>query len=225
MILQTKAILFDMDGVLIDSAPAVERVWRKWALEHGVDPAYAIQQAHGRRSVETIRAVAPHMDAELENVKVEQMEIEDKEGVTALAGAAEILRELPAVRFAIVTSATRPLAMARLGYAGLIVPKNMVTADDVINGKPSPEPYLKGAALLGVAPADCLVFEDTPAGVAAARAADMRVVALGNTYPAHELQAADARVNSLLDVRAKIRQGNIVVELSDMNAAKNSVDG
>ena len=214
-----------MDGVLIDSAPAVERVWRKWALEHGVDPAYAIQQAHGRRSVETIRAVAPHMDAELENIKVEQMEIEDKEGVTALAGAAEILRELPAGRFAIVTSATRPLAVARLGYAGLIVPKNMVTADDVINGKPSPEPYLKGAALLGVAPADCLVFEDTPAGVAAARAADMRVVALGNTYPAHELQAADARVNSLLDVRAKVRQGNIVVDLSDMNAAKNSVDG
>lgn len=225
MILQTKAILFDMDGVLIDSAPAVERVWRKWALEHGVDPAYAIQQAHGRRSVETIRAVAPHMDAEQENIKVEQMEIEDKEGVTALAGAAEILRELPAGRFAIVTSATRPLAVARLGYAGLIVPKNMVTADDVINGKPSPEPYLKGAALLGVAPADCLVFEDTPAGVAAARAADMRVVALGNTYPAHELQAADARVNSLLDVRAKVRQGNIVVDLSDMNAAKNSVDG
>lgn len=214
-----------MDGVLIDSAPAVERVWRKWALEHGVDPAYAIQQAHGRRSVETIRAVAPHMDAEQENIKVEQMEIEDKEGVTALAGAAEILRELPAGRFAIVTSATRPLAVARLGYAGLIVPKNMVTADDVINGKPSPEPYLKGAALLGVAPADCLVFEDTPAGVAAARAADMRVVALGNTYPAHELQAADARVNSLLDVRAKVRQGNIVVDLSDMNAAKNSVDG
>lgn len=214
-----------MDGVLIDSAPAVERVWRKWALDHRVDPAYAIQQAHGRRSIETIRAVAPHMDAELENIKVEQMEIEDKEGVTALAGAAEILRELPAGRFAIVTSATRPLAVARLGYAGLIVPKNMVTADDVINGKPSPEPYLKGAALLGVAPADCLVFEDTPAGVAAARAADMRVVALGNTYPAHELQAADARVNSLLDVRAKVRQGNIVVDLSDMNAAKNSVDG
>jgi sugar-phosphatase len=224
MILQTKAILFDMDGVLIDSAPAVERVWHKWAIQHGVDPAYAIQQAHGRRSIETIRAIAPYMNAEQENTKVEQMEIEDKEGVTALAGAAEVLRALPADRFAIVTSATRPLAVARLGYAGLIVPKNMVTADDVVNGKPSPEPYLKGAALLGVAPADCLVFEDTPAGVAAARAAGMRVVALGNTYPAHELQAADARVNSLLDVHAKIRQGTIAVELADTNAAKNGLD-
>ncbi|HET9365199.1 MAG TPA: HAD-IA family hydrolase, partial [Candidatus Angelobacter sp.] len=178
MILHTKAILFDMDGVLIDSAPAVERVWHKWARQHGIDPAHAIQQAHGRRSIETIRAIAPHMDAEQENMKVEQMEIEDKEGVTALAGAAEMLRSLPADRFAIVTSATRPLAVARLGYAGLIVPQNMVTADDVVNGKPSPEPYIKGAALLGVAPADCLVFEDTPAGVAAARAAGMQVVAL-----------------------------------------------
>ena len=225
MILQTKAILFDMDGVLIDSAPAVERVWHKWAIQHGVDPAHAIQQAHGRRSVETIRAVAPYMDAEQENMKVEQMEIEDKEGVTALAGAAKMLRELPPDRFAIVTSATRPLAVARLGYAGLVLPKYMVTADDVVNGKPSPEPYLNGAALLGVAPADCLVFEDTPAGVAAARAAGMRVVALGNTYPAHELQEADARVNSLLDVQAEIRQGTIVVKLADLNATKNGLDG
>ena len=224
MILQTKAILFDMDGVLIDSAPAVERVWHKWAIHHGVDPSLAIQQAHGRRSIETIRAVAPYMDAEQENMKIEQMEIEDKDGVTALAGAAEMLRALPADRFAIVTSATRPLAVARLGYAGLTVPQNMVTADDVVNGKPFPEPYIKGAALLGVAPADCLVFEDTPAGVAAAHAAGMRAVALGSTYPAHKLQAADARLNSLLDVRAEIRQGAIMVELADMNAAKNGLD-
>ncbi|HZS27116.1 MAG TPA: HAD-IA family hydrolase [Candidatus Angelobacter sp.] len=222
--MQTKAILFDMDGVLIDSAPAVERVWHKWARQHGVDPTHAIQQAHGRRSIETIRAIAPYMDAEQENTKVEQMEIEDKEGVTALAGAATMLRSLPPDRFAIVTSATRPLAVARLGYAGLIVPQNMVTADDVVNGKPFPEPYIKGAALLGVAPADCLVFEDTPAGVAAAQAAGMRVIALGNTYPAHELQAADARVNSLLDVRAEVRHGTIVIELADMNAAKSGLD-
>ncbi|HKV90989.1 MAG TPA: HAD family hydrolase [Candidatus Angelobacter sp.] len=225
MILQTKVILFDMDGVLIDSALAVERVWRKWALQHGVDPTHAIKQAHGRRSLETIRAIAPYMDAEQENMKVEQMEIEDKEGVTALAGAVELLRELPSDRFAIVTSATRPLAVARLGYAGLAVPKYMVTADDVVNGKPSPEPYIQGAALLGVAPADCLVFEDTPAGVTAAHAAGMRVVALGNTYPAHELQAADARVNSLLNVSTKIHQETIVVELADMHAAKTCLDG
>lgn len=214
-----------MDGVLIDSAPAVERVWHKWAVAHGLDPQDVIGKAHGRRSVETIRAVAPHMDAERENVKVEQMEIEDRDGVTALAGAPEILQKLPPNQFAIVTSATRPLAVARLGYAGLTIPKYMVTADDVINGKPWPEPYLKGAALLGVAPADCLVFEDTPAGIAAAKAAGMQVVALGSTYPAHELQAADARVNSLLDVRAEIHQGEIVVRLAGMDPKENGLSG
>jgi sugar-phosphatase len=207
-----------MDGVLVDSAPAVERVWRKWAIAHKLDPATVVEQAHGRRSVETIRVVAPAMNAEQENIKVEQMEIADKEGVTALAGAAEILGKLPGEQFAIVTSATRPLAVARLGYAGLPVPNFMVTADDVVNGKPWPEPYLKGAALLGVAPADCLVFEDTPAGIAAARAARMQVVALGNTYPAHELQAAAAHVPSLLDVRADFYQGTIVIGLANLKS-------
>jgi len=213
MLLRTKAILFDMDGVLIDSAPAVERVWHEWAIAHGFDPAAVIEQAHGRRSIETIRVIAPHMDAERENVKVEQMEIEDKEGVTALAGAEQLLLRLPPDQFAIVTSATRPLAVARLGYAGLPLPKHMVTADDVVNGKPWPEPYLKGAALLGVAPADCLAFEDTPAGIAAAKAAGMRVIAMGDTYPAHELRAADARVTSLLDVNEEVRDGAILVAL------------
>lgn len=214
MIFSAKAILFDMDGVLIDSAPAVERVWRAWASARGLDPVCIVEQAHGRRSIETIRAVAPQLDAEKENVKVEQMEIEDKEGVTALPGAAQLLSTLPPQRFAIVTSATRPLAVARLGYAGLPLPAQMVTADDVIHGKPSPEPYLKGAALAGFAAGDCLVFEDTPAGIASARAAGMRVIALQTTYPASELQAADAVVRSLAEVRAGLRGDVIVLELA-----------
>ena len=214
MIFLAKAILFDMDGVLIDSAPAVERVWRAWALAHGFDPARVVEQAHGRRSVETIRAVAPHMNAEHENVKVEQMEIEDREGVTALPGAAELLRVLPLDRFAIVTSATRPLAIARLGYAGIHVPAQMVTADDVTQGKPSPEPYLAGAALLGFAARDCLVFEDTAAGVASARAAGMRVIGLHTTYPALALQAADAVVASLAFVKTEFRGEMIVLDVA-----------
>jgi sugar-phosphatase len=221
MIFTAKAILFDMDGVLIDSAPAVERVWRKWALAHHLDPGTVVEQAHGRRSIETIRAVAPHMDAERENVKVEQMEIEDKEGVTALCGAAELLRSLPPERFAIVTSATRPLAIARLGYAGLPVPVHIVTADDVEHGKPTPEPYLKGAALLGAAPSDCLVFEDTPAGIASAHAAGMRVIALGSTYPARELRAADAIVASLGEISIELRGENIVLDLTAVPVQRN----
>jgi sugar-phosphatase len=220
MILQTKAILFDMDGVLIDSAPAVERVWRTWAAEYGLNPGLVVEQAHGRRSVETIRAVAPHMDAERENVKVEQMEIDDRDGVTALPGAGRLLRALPAGRFAIVTSATRPLALARLGYAGIPVPRHMITADDVKEGKPSPEPFLQGAALLGIAPADCLVFEDTPAGIAAARAAGMQVIALVTTYPVAELQAADLLVPSLAEVKAELRGETISLDATAMPAMK-----
>ena len=220
MIFTAKAILFDMDGVLIDSAPAVERVWRKWARAHHLDPEAVIAQAHGRRSVETIRAVAPHMDAERENAKVERMEIEDKEGVTALAGALDLLRSLPPDRFAIVTSATTPLAIARLGYARLPVPLHLVSADDVVDGKPSPEPYLKGAALLGVAPAECIVFEDTPAGIASGHAAGMRVVALGNTYSARELAAADALAGSLRDLAVSVRETNIVIDLKAVTTSR-----
>lgn len=214
-----KAILFDMDGVLVDSAHVVERVWRKWALVHHLDPEAVVEQAHGRRSIETLRAVAPEMDAELENLKIEQMEIDDRQGVSALAGAAQMLLSLPAERFAIVTSATRPLAVARLGYAGIPVPGNMVAAEDVAQGKPSPEPYLKGAALLHAAAADCLVFEDTPAGVTAARAAGMRVIAVGNTYPEQALHAAraDAVVSSLVDIKTEIYGNAIRLEFNAMH--------
>jgi sugar-phosphatase len=220
MIFSAKAILFDMDGVLMDSTPSVERVWRTWAIAHGLDPDRVAGQAHGRRSIETIRAVAPQLDAEKENIVVEQMEIDDKEGATALPGAAELLARLPPNRFAIVTSATRPLAVARLGYAGIPVPQHIITADDVIHGKPSPEPFLKGAALLGFAPADCVVFEDTPAGIASARSAGMKAIALQTTYPADQLQAANAIIGSLADVKATLRDENISFKLATFPTAK-----
>ncbi|HWS18249.1 MAG TPA: HAD family hydrolase [Candidatus Elarobacter sp.] len=214
MIFSSKAILFDMDGVLMDSTPSVERVWRAWATAHGLDSDSVAGQAHGRRSIETIRAVAPELDAAIENVLVEQMEIDDKEGVTALPGAAELLRHLPLDRFAIVTSATRPLATARLGYACIPVPRHMIAADDVIHGKPSPEPFLKGAALLGFAPADCLVFEDTPAGISSALAAGMQAIALQTTYSADQLQAAKAIIRTLADVRVTVREDSLILEIA-----------
>ena len=220
MIFSAKAILFDMDGVLMDSTPSVERVWRTWAAKYALDPEFVAGQAHGRRSIETIRAVAPEMNAEKENTVVEQMEIEDKEGVTALPGAAELLAHLLPDQLAIVTSATRPLAVARLGYAGIPVPRHMITANDVIHGKPSPEPFLKGAALLGFHPADCLVFEDSPAGISSARSAGMRAIALQTTYPAVKLQAANAIIGNLADVKAILRDGNISLELVPIPMAK-----
>jgi mannitol-1-/sugar-/sorbitol-6-phosphatase len=220
MIFSARGILFDMDGVLMDSTPSVERVWRTWAVQHGLDPDRVAPLAHGRRSIETIRAVAPELDAEKENVIVEQMEIDDKDGVTALPGAAELVAHLPPERFAIVTSATRPLAVARLGYAGIPVPRHMITADDVIHGKPSPEPFLKGATLLGFAPEDCLVFEDSPAGIASARSAGMKAIALQTTYSADQLQGANAIIANLAEVKATLRDEEITLEFTPLAIAK-----
>lgn len=197
-----QAILFDLDGVLVNSTAAVDRVWRRWAIKHELDSELVVNNAHGRRSIETIRLLAPTLDAECENEIVEAMEIADKEGVVAIAGARELLLSLPKERFTIVTSATRALAQVRLEAAGIPVPRRFITADDVVDGKPSPEPYLKGAALLGIPPRDCIVFEDTPAGIQAGQAAGMRVIAVESTYPADALTAADAIVGSLAEVAA-----------------------
>lgn len=213
MLFSCQAVLFDLDGVLVDSTLAVERVWRKWARMHNMDPEHIITNAHGRRSIETIRIVAPQMDAERENLAVEQMEIEDKEGIIPIPGARELLSSIPANRFTIVTSATMALASARLRYAGLDLPERLVTADDVTEGKPLPEPYLKGAAALGFAPTDCVVFEDTPAGVQSGKAAGMRVIALETTYPMAELTAADRVLPSLTNVKAHVQNGTLRIEL------------
>jgi sugar-phosphatase len=213
MVFACSGVLLDMDGVLVDSTPAVARVWRKWAEERGLDPQKVIDTAHGRRSIETIRIFAPEIDTARENIRVEQMEIDDKEGVTALPGAADFLRSLPEDSYAIVTSATRALAEARLEYAGLPAPRYMVSADDVREGKPSPEPFLKGASLLAVAPENCIVFEDAPSGLQAAHAAGMKVVALSTTYPLTELGSADAVVDSLAQTRACLQDSALHIYL------------
>ena len=209
-----KAILFDLDGVLVDSTLAVERVWRRWAQQHHLDEEKVLEHAHGRRTIETVRIVAPHLNAEEETLNVERMEIADKEGIVAIPGAPELLRNLPADRYAVVTSATKALATARLRYAGLDVPENFITADDVTEGKPSPEPYLKGATLLNFAPGDCLVFEDTPAGIESARAAGMQVIALSTTYPENELHQADAILKSLKQITAILQEGKLHLKLT-----------
>jgi sugar-phosphatase len=184
------ALLFDLDGVLIDSTPAVTRVWSRWAIAHGFDPDEVVRTAHGRPSIATIREYLPHADLEAENREVERGEIEDLDGVVTLPGARELLSALPAERWTIVTSCTRQLAEVRLRAAGLPIPERLVTCDDVKSGKPNPEPYLKGASLLGVPAGDCLVVEDAPAGVRAGKAAGARVIACRNTASKEELTAA-----------------------------------
>ncbi len=186
------ALLFDLDGVLSHSTPAVARVWTQWAREHGLDPVEVVSHAHGRPSLATVRHYLPGADHELENLKVESREIADVEGVVALPGARELLASLPRDRWTIVTSCTRPLAEVRIRAAGLPLPEQLLTANDITHGKPGPEPYLKGAKLLGFAAEDCVVFEDVPAGVRSAKSAGARVVAFPTTFPDGKLREAGA---------------------------------
>src|SRR6202011_1024649 len=139
------ALLFDMDGVLINSTPAVARVWHKWATEHGFNPEEVVSRAHGRPSLTTVREYLPGADHERENREVERREIEDLEGVVPLPGSLNLLASLPEDRWTIVTSCTRSLAEVRIRAAGLPLPKKLITSNDITHGKPNPEPYLKGA--------------------------------------------------------------------------------
>ncbi len=190
--IRCRGVLFDLDGVLVDSTPAVARVWAGWAREHGFIPDEVVKKAHGRPSLTTIRELLPSADHDAENREVERREIADVDGVIPLPGAMELLRALPPERWAIVTSCTRPLAHVRIRAAGLPQPRQLVTADDIKHGKPDPEPYLKGAQFLGVPPVDCIVFEDAPAGIRAGKEAGARVVALRTTSSDAELQQAGA---------------------------------
>jgi mannitol-1-/sugar-/sorbitol-6-phosphatase len=189
-LITTSALLFDMDGVLINSIPAVERVWRRWALAHGFDPDYVVKLAHGRPSITTVRELLPNADHAAENGVIEQQEIADLAGVQPLPGAHELLSSLPLDRWAIVTSCTRPLALVRIRAAGLPQPGFLLTSSDVTHGKPHPEPYIKAAQHLGFLPSHCVVVEDVPAGIRSGKDAGARVIALRTTTPESELKSS-----------------------------------
>jgi mannitol-1-/sugar-/sorbitol-6-phosphatase len=193
------AVLFDMDGTLIDSTPVVVRSWVTWALERGIAPE-RLEGHHGVPAAQIVRGLVPESDVEAAIARINALEIADVEGITMLPGAAEAVAALPEARRAIVTSCTRPLATARIAATGLRAPSVVVTADDVTTGKPDPAPYLLGARRLGVDPADCLVVEDAPSGLLAARAAGAATLAVTTTTPADRLDA-DAVVGTLADVR------------------------
>src|SRR5258705_8046111 len=188
--IRCSALLFDMDGVLIDSTPAVARVWHRWAIEHGFNPEEVVARAHGRPSLTTVREFLPNADHEKENREIERREIEDIKDVVPLPGTLDFLASLPENRWTIVTSSTRRLAEVRLRAAGLPIPKRMITSSDVTHGKPHPEPYLKAAQLLGFAAADCIVVEDAPAGIQSGKAAGARVIAFTTTVPVSALRQA-----------------------------------
>jgi mannitol-1-/sugar-/sorbitol-6-phosphatase len=191
------AILFDLDGVLVDSTRQVDREWREWAARKGVDGDAVMAIAHGVRTIEVIRRVAPYLDVEAEAAAIENHEAGDQRGVTVMPGALDLVRSIPDGRWGVVTSGSRLLASNRLRYCGLPVPEVLVTSDDVTNGKPHPEPYLLGAERLGFVPAECLVIEDAPAGIESARAGGMKVIGMASTYAADALGNADAVIGTL----------------------------
>jgi sugar-phosphatase len=200
---QCSAILFDLDGVLVDSTRSVARQWRLWAEENNIDPEKVLAIAHGRRTIEVVQILAPHLDAKAEESRIEKREADDIDGVAVMPGAAELLKSNPDGRWWVVTSGTRYLATSRLRFAQLPIPRVLVAADDVQKGKPDPEPYLKGAQLLEFKPAECLVIEDAPAGIRSARAGGMKAIALTSTYPQSELREADAILQNLGKIQVR----------------------
>jgi sugar-phosphatase len=213
-ILECQAILFDLDGVMVDSSRCVELVWREWGRQCGRDPAPFIAVAHGRRTSETIALVAPELNAEAEAAVLDRMEEECTEGLVPVPGVLELVRSIPPGRWGLVTSAHRPVAVLRLTAVGIPLPSVMITGDVVTRGKPDPEPYLTGAVRMGVHPSQCLAFEDAPPGVASARGAGLRVVGLRTTHQDSALSAADVLVDDFRSVAVQPEGRGLRVRLT-----------
>lgn len=200
---ETSGFLFDMDGVLIASIGSVNRCWRTWCERNDVPDPEAVEIPHGTRAIDIVRMLKPEWDGRQVArglQEIEDLETADTGDVTALPGVIPLLNALPPDRWAIVTSATRPLLLARLRAAGLPQPQHVITGELVLRGKPDPEPYLRGAEALGFAPDDCIVLEDAPSGVASGVAAGCRVLGVLSTHTAPQLSHATWRIRSLADL-------------------------
>lgn len=198
------AFLFDMDGTVLNSIAAAERIWSAWAVRHGVNVETFLPTIHGVRAIDTItRLNLPGVDAEAQAAFITKAEIEDVEGIVEIPGAAAFLKSLPADRWAMVTSAPRDLALRRMAAAGIPEPAVMVTAEDVTAGKPDPAGYRLAARRLGLKPANCLIFEDATVGIQAAEAAGAPLMIITTTHQ-HPLETAHATIASYRDVALSI---------------------
>lgn len=212
--IRCRGVLFDMDGILISSIESVERSWTRWAELRGVDPEFALKVAHGRRAIETAAMLRSDLDSAAELQLIEDIELADGGGLAVLPGVLILLRALPADRWTVVTSATERLARQRLAQAGIPVPERLITADHVEQGKPDPAPYLAGAALLGVPPEDCVVFEDAESGVLSGRAAGCVVIATTFSHEAESLGAAHYLIEDVTGVQVRNLPGEQGIALT-----------
>lgn len=207
----TKGLLFDMDGVLISSIGSVVRCWRRWAELYNIPGAESYEVPHGMRAIEIVKSLRPDIDPEQGLRVIEDMEIEDTDDLKVLPGVKKLLEGLPPERWAIVTSATHRLMLGRLKVAGLPIPARLISGDMVERGKPDPEPYRRGAALLGLEPHECVVVEDAPSGVGAGIAAGCRVLGVLGTHSVEELREATWIAESLDTVQVAEREGGLAV--------------
>ncbi|RYG46134.1 HAD family hydrolase [bacterium] len=199
MTLTCRGLLFDLDGTLIDSLPAVDRAWTLWCERVGLVASEVVPHIHGRRSIDSVRRFAPHLDEEIENAAIRAMEAGDTEGVIALPGSLDFIASLPMGTWTVVTSGTSDVAQARLRHVGIAIPERAVYGEDVTEGKPHPMPFQFGADVLGIPAGECVAFEDTLAGVRSAKAAGCRVVGISLT----PIEEADVTVANLASVRAE----------------------
>lgn len=208
------AVLFNLDGVLVDSRHCIKRLWQNWASQRHINTDKVLHYAHGRRAVETIRLVAPHLDADREAKDFLAIEALETTGLAKIAGALELLQSIPSDAWGIATSATNAVASTRLAFGGLPVPDVLISAEDVVAGKPDPEPYLFAAMMLGVKPASCVVIEDEPAGIQSGRAAGMHVVGIiAGTDTAFDLRQAHVVVRKISDIEVVQPHGNSLARL------------
>jgi sugar-phosphatase len=209
-----KGILFDMDGVLISSIDSVRRCWRLWAKMYDLPNAEEYEVPHGVRAIDIVKMLRPDIDPREGLRAIEDLEVADVGDLTVLPGVKALLEGLPPERWAIVTSSTGKLLLARLKAAGLPVPERIISADMVERGKPDPEPYRRGAELLGLQPEDCVVVEDAPSGVGAGKAAGCRVLGVLGTHSMEELGEADWIVESLEGVTVTVRADGLELRFS-----------
>jgi sugar-phosphatase len=206
---ETQGLLFDMDGVLISSIGSVERCWRRWAKIYDVPGADTYEVPHGMRAIDIVKMLRPDIDAEEGLRVIEDMEVEDTGDLRVLPGVKKLLEDLPPERWAIVTSCTRRLLLGRLAAARLPVPARIISGDMVERGKPDPEPYRRGAELLGARAEECVVVEDAPSGVGAGKAAGCRVLGVLGTHSAEELRETDWIVGSLEGLKVTVDAGGL----------------
>lgn len=203
-VFQCDGIIFDLDGVLVDSSSSIERIWWKWTKKHGLDPEKTLHATLGLTTVEGIRLIAPHLDAEVEADEIDRAEAIDTDGVVAYDGAKNLLQVIPNGWWGVATSGTRDTAMARMRTAGLRIPDVLISANDVERGKPDPEPYLRTAQLMQIPPESCVVVEDSSGGLRAALGAQMTVIAVVSTHTSEELEMAHALVMDFNDIQVSV---------------------